>query len=91
MSKTGRYYIVDQATGRKFCVEPIDNDPYRKIWGDINPATKKLEGEYGKKDKGSVTDSESVITEANGFKNIITLPAGFSPEDYITKLLNENV
>lgn len=89
MSKTGRYFIVDQNTGRKFCVEPIDNSAHHQIWGDVNPATKGLEGDYGKKYKGSVPESESIITEENGFKNIVTLTAGQNPEDYINKLLNK--
>ena len=57
---------------------------------DINPATKILEGDYGKKSKGSITEAESTITEENGFKNITTLKAGENPEDYINKLLNGN-
>lgn len=52
MSETGRYYITDIKTGRKFCVEPIGNP--RTDWGDINPATKKVEGNYGSKYKGSI-------------------------------------
>lgn len=90
MSKTGKYYIVDEATGRKFCVEPITDSPNRKLWGDVNPATHELEGNYGKKHIGAIPESESSITEENGFKNIITLKPGENPEDYINKLLNKN-
>lgn len=89
MSKTGRYYIVDEKTGRKFCVEPIDNSNKPADWGDLDPATKKLTGNYGNKHKGSINDKESIILEENGFKNIVTLDAGQSPESYIDKLLNK--
>lgn len=55
-------------TGRKYYVEPIGDA--RSNWGDIDPATKKTTGTYGKKYKGSVSEKESLITEENGFKNI---------------------
>ena len=87
MSDTGRYYVVDQKTGRKFCVEPISGN--NTSWGDIDPATKKLTGSYGKKHKGSIDLDESIITEENGFKNIVVLEVGESPSDYINRLLRE--
>lgn len=83
MSQTGRYYVIDQASGRKFCVEPIGN-PHTQ-WGDINPATKKVEGAYGNKYRGSINESESIITEENGFKNI----QYGNPSDVIDKLLRK--
>jgi hypothetical protein len=84
MSETGRYYITDTKTGRKFCVEPIGNP--RTDWGDINPATKKVEGSYGSKYKGSIEEKDSIIKEEKGFKNI-----GYAknPMDYINKLLGK--
>jgi hypothetical protein len=85
MEETGRYYVIDQKTGRKFCVEPISGNVAK--WGDVDPVSKKLTGSYGKKHKGSIDANESIITKENGFKNIMTLPAGVSPEDYINKLL----
>lgn len=48
-------------------------------WGDINPATKKVEGDYGEKYKGSVSEKESMITPENGFVLIETLEPGVSP------------
>jgi hypothetical protein len=54
-------------TGRKFLVEPIDNSPHRQIWGDVNLATKELEGDYGSKYKGSIKEEESLLTKENGF------------------------
>ena len=47
-------------------------------WGDINPATKKVEGDYGEKYKGSVSEKESMITPENGFVLIETLELGVS-------------
>jgi hypothetical protein len=85
MSETGRYFVIDQKTKRKFCVEPITGN--RTNWGDLDPATKKLTGSYGQKHQGSIDIDESIITEENGFKNIELIPVGVSPEDYINKLL----
>lgn len=47
-----------------------------QIGGDINPATKKVEGDYGEKYKGSVSEKESMITPENGFVLIETLEPG---------------
>jgi hypothetical protein len=85
---TGRFMVYTK-TGRKFLVEPIG---YTKTsFGDINPATKKVEGSYGEKYRGSIDKTDSVITEENGFKNIITLGAGVSPMGYIDMLEAEGV
>ena len=86
---TGRFIVTSLKTGKKYYVEPIDNGE-KLSWGDINPATKKLEGDYGTKHKGAVKESESLITEENGFVNITTLPPGFSPLEYIEKLESKN-
>lgn len=88
MSESGRYYITDIESGRKFCVEPIGSD-HAADWGDINPATKKVEGSYGQKHRGSIDEKDSIITKENGFKNIVDLKPGISPEDYINNLLKQ--
>lgn len=87
MSNTGRYYI--HRGDRTFFVEPIDNSQGRgkSVWGDINPATGTIEGNYGGKSTGSVTEGESIITEENGYKNIVTLKSGESPDSYINNLI----
>lgn len=82
---TGRFIVTSLKTGKRYFVEPIDNGE-RLDWGDLNPATKKIEGDYGSKHKGAVTEKESFITTENGFENIVTLPPGFSPLEYIEKL-----
>ena len=90
MSDTGRYYIKDEKTGRVFCVEPISNSNHAADWGDVHHISKKLTGKYGSKYKGAICEEESIIKEGE-FKNITTLKAGESPEDYINNLLeNKN-
>lgn len=83
--ETGRFIVKSLKTGKKYYIEPLDNGN-RTEWGDLNPSTKKLEGDYGSKYKGSIKESESLITEGNGFENIVTLPPGYSPLDYIEQL-----
>lgn len=73
--------IVSHRTGVKYAVEPIGNP--KTDWGDVNPATKKTEGSYGTKYRGSIDKKESMITEEAGFKNIINLEPGHSPNGYI--------
>jgi len=87
MSDTGRHYVT--VKGRTFCIEPIDNTKGkgRKGWGDYNPATGKVEGSFGNKSVGAIHESESIITEKNGFKNIITLEPGTSPMGYIESIV----
>ena len=89
MSDTGRYFVKDLKTGRVFCVEPISNKGNKVggIWGDVDPVTKKTTGDYGKKHKGSVSEEDSIITEENGFKDIVLLDYSKNPNDYIDKLL----
>jgi hypothetical protein len=86
---TGRFIVTSLKTGKKYFVEPIDNGE-RVEWGDLNPATKKLEGNYGSKHKGAIKESESLITGENGFTNIVTLPPGFSPLEYIENMEKQN-
>lgn len=79
---TGRYMVRSQKTGYAYYIEPLDKGT-RRDFGDINPATGKVEGAYGSKYKGAIHPSESLITEENGFQNIKILPPGVSPHQYI--------
>ena len=88
MSETGRYYIKDQKSGKVFCVEPIINGN-RTDWGDLNPATGKIEGHYGEKHIGAIQEKDSIITKENGYDDIIYLKPGVSPDSYIETLLNK--
>lgn len=81
--ETGRYWIRDLKTGRTFCVEPIHNrgDEQHADW----------DFKHKKPELGAVTEKESIIKKENGFKNIVTLPPGTSPDSYIDMLLrNQN-
>lgn len=83
---TGRYVVVSYRTGKRYAVEPIDESPSRQIWGDVDPATKTIQGSYGHKHHGSVHPKASMVTEANGFKNVVELGPGESPESYIERI-----
>jgi hypothetical protein len=89
MSATGRYWVRTKE-GRVFCVEAIDKHVgKKKLWGDMDPASKKMTGDYGSKHPGAIHPDDSIITEENGFKNIVTLPPGTSPNGYIEMLLKD--
>lgn len=81
MSESGRYYVIDQKSGRKFCVEPIQGRA-DGLDGDWHKGNQEVKG-------GAVRESESIITPENGFKNIRIVPAGSSPTDAINDLLAE--
>ena len=81
---TGRHMVISFRTKRRYYVEAIGGKNVK--WGDLNPATKKLEGDYGKKYRGSIDARDSMITNENGFDTIHELPAGTSPAAYIERL-----
>lgn len=83
--ETGRFIVISKRTGKKYYVEPIGSGRSAE-WGDINPATKKLEKGYGDKYTGSVNKKDSLITEENGFHTIHELEIGESPMGYISLL-----
>lgn len=61
---TGREIVFYPETGKRYYIEYIGG---RSNWGDLNPATGKIEGNYGGKYKGSIKEEESLINEENGF------------------------
>jgi hypothetical protein len=69
--ETGREVVFYPETGKKYYVEYIEPRGWKTSWGDVNPATKTLEGSYGDKYKGSIKADKSVITKENGFENIV--------------------
>lgn len=88
MSKTGRFYIRSKS-GKLYVVEPIQRGG--KIdgdWGNHIPG-KGLE-KVKPKFPGAVKPSESIITEDNGFTNIVELEPGVSPIEYIERLEAKN-
>lgn len=82
--ETGRFIVMSKRTGKTYAVEPIGN--LRTGWGDVDPATKKVTGTYGKKYRGSIDKGDSLIQEDNGFINIETLKPGQSPLAHIDRL-----
>ena len=81
---TGRHVCVSFRTGRRYYIEAIEGKTVK--WGDLNPATGKVEGNYGQKYRGAVSKNDSLITEDNGFDVVHTLEPGTSPANYIEKL-----
>ena len=69
--ETGREIVTFPETGKKYYVEYIEPRGFKTGWGDVNPATKKVEGTYGEKFTGAIKADESIITKENGFKEII--------------------
>ena len=86
--ETGRFVVKSLKTGKTYFVEPIDGNE-KTSWGDFDPATKKFQGTYGLKYKGSVRSEESMITEENGFDKIHNLGPGESPLEYINRIDDE--
>ena len=85
--ETGRFIVKSLKTGKTYFVETLDEGE-RNDWGDLDPVTKKMSGDYGLKYKGSVRPEESMITVENGFDKIHTLGPGESPLDYINRIDN---
>ena len=87
-SETGRMIVKSFRTGKTYHVETLnDKEQDRLQWGSIDPATGNLMVKKGwMKYKGSIDESESLITKENGFTKIHTLPAGQSPADFINEL-----
>jgi len=77
--ETGRLIVhMLDGSGQKYFVEfiePRTKDSNNKF-GDIDPATNKVTGSYGSKYTGAIKAEDSLITEANGFKNIEEAPGG---------------
>jgi hypothetical protein len=82
--ETGRFIVVSQRTGKSYYVEPLAGK--KAFWGDLNPATGQIEGQYGQKYRGAVPGTESLITKENGFAKIHNCEPGMSPLAYIDML-----
>lgn len=70
--ESGRFIVSSKITGITYFVEPIDNGKPFTLWGDMDPVTNKLTGDYGNKRTGAVKEADSLITAENGFRNIKT-------------------
>ena len=74
--ETGKHIVYSIRTGRRYYIEPI-GDGRGGDWGSYNPGTGNIEHKKGDgKYTGSVKEEDSVITEANGFKNIEVVERG---------------
>ena len=69
---SGRFIVQSKITGITYYVEPIDNGKPAVLWGDVDPVSKKLTGDYGNKRRGAVEEKDSLITPENGFVKIST-------------------
>ena len=67
--ETGRFIVKSAVTGITYFVEPL-YEGKTPTWGDVNPATKKIEGDYGSKNTGAVLNRDSLLKEENRFVNI---------------------
>ena len=81
---TGRHICISFRTGKRYYIEAIEGKKVK--WGDHNPATGKLEGNYGEKYRGAVSKNESIVTVENGFDKVHELEPGTSPACYIEML-----
>lgn len=85
---TGRFIVRSDRTGRTYFIEPTGN--VKTKWGDVQSyGTGVVTGSYGQKYRGSIDKEDSLITEENGFKNIVMLDPGMSPLKYIEKIDSE--
>ena len=85
--ETGREVVFFPETGKEYFVEYIEPRGHKTFWGDIDPATKKVTGSYGKKSRGGIKSDESMITKENGFEVIVE--GMNSPYSTIEKMHNE--
>lgn len=82
---SGRFIVISYRTGRKYFVEPIETE-HTPHWGDVNPATGKVEGSYGDKYRGGIKEKESLLTPENGFTEVHYSGVGGSPFTVIEAL-----
>ena len=78
IGKDGRHTVYSFRTGKTYMIEPIKpNAKYKgEGWGDQDPVSGKLTGDYGVKYEGAITADDSIITEENGFTNIEVIEKG---------------
>ena len=58
---TGRHIVYSFRTGKSYFVEPIEGNVVK--WGDLDPATGKLTGDYGSKYRGGIYSKDSLDTK----------------------------
>jgi len=76
MSKSGRMMFYDVNGKLTKVIEPINEHPeHNADWGKGMPNLPK-EGLRNFPQEGSIREEDSIITEANGFKNIRYVKSG---------------
>jgi hypothetical protein len=65
MSQTGRFWITDHKTGRRFCVEPISERSQPLNAQEWEAGGAEFVG------GGAIRREDSIITEENGFTGIV--------------------
>ena len=92
MSESGRYTIIDEATGRKFVVEPLSGRGQKTT--DRAFSNGGISGD-GVKNKpstgGSIREDESIITEDNGYKDVVTIGPYMGPEAFIDEVCKKGL
>ena len=82
MGQYGRYAVYDPISGRKFVIEPISRFAEKGAdWGKTDLSNRPI--------GGAVHPDDSIITEDNGFKNIVVLGPGESPMSAINSILKD--
>lgn len=78
MGMYGRFMVYQN--GRAFAVEPISTNMDRgSDWGKTDLSNRPI--------GGAVHPDDSIITEENGYKNIVVLEPGVSPLSYIENIV----
>jgi hypothetical protein len=83
--ETGREIVRYLETGKEYFIEYTEPRNFRSSWGDIDPASKTIQGSYGDKFRGAIKAEDSLITKENGFDNIIEGKGG-SPYHAINQM-----
>ena len=84
--ETGRFIVKSNKTGKTYFVEPI-GEARAADWGSYNPSTGQIENKKGfDKHRGSIDETNSMITKENGFENIHYTIKGASPFSIIEQL-----
>lgn len=84
MGRYGVHTVTDFKSGRKFVVEPISLHADRNAdWGKTDTTNLPI--------GGAVHPDDSIITEENGFKNIVVLGPGESPMSAISSILKDTI
>lgn len=89
---TGRYFIIDEKSGRKFCIEPLHTRSEKST--DVTFKNGGISGDGIKGPAiqgGSILEEESIITEENGYKDSIKIGPYMSPDALIQDVCSKGL